>query len=175
MNLEQSIFETLHSLTNQSKVLDWFIIFFGTYLPYVLLLAAIWFTLRSKEWPARFYRFAFVVLTIILSRGVLTEIIRFFYDRPRPFAVMNFMPLINHNAAYSFPSGHAALYFALALALFAFNWKWGSWFFLGAVLIGAARVIAGAHWPLDIAGGLLVSLLSVFVVKWLLPRTLIIK
>lgn len=175
MSPEIRIFESLHAIAGQSKILDWFIIFFGSYLPYFLVLAAIWLILRGQEWRARFYRFAFVALTIILSRGLITGIIRFFYDRPRPFAVMNFTPLINHEATASFPSGHAVFFFALAFALWMFNRNWGAWFFLSALFIGVARVIAGAHWPLDIVAGVLVSLLSVFVVKWLLPPRTLIK
>ena len=165
MNLEIKIFEFLRGLTNQSPVLDWFVVFIGQYFPYLLFLGALWFVLSVPEWKARVFRFAFLSLTAILSRGLITEAIRFFHDRPRPFALMEFTPLIDHAATAAFPSGHAAFYFALAFAMFMFSKKWGAWFFVGALLVGVARVIAGVHWPLDILGGAVVGIFSVWAVN----------
>lgn len=173
MNLEISLFEALHSLAGKFPVLDWFVIFFGKYLPYLLVLLAIYLIWKEDGWRRRIYYFSLIALTAILSRGILTELIRFFHPRPRPFEVINFQPLFNHEAGGSFPSGHATFFFAVAFAIFIFNRKWGAIFTVAALLLSVTRVIAGVHWPLDIAAGVLLGLLSVFVVKWLLPRKLI--
>ena len=105
----------------------------------------------------------------ILSRFVVAEVIRFFYDRPRPFKVFDITPLIAHSAGASFPSGHAAFYFALALPIFLIDRKWGWYAIVAAVLIGMARVFVGVHWPLDILAGLLVASLSVYTIKLFFP------
>ena len=170
MNLELSVFNFIHNLAGQSVVLDWLVIFLGSYLGYFLLAGFVLMLFREKDWRARFYYCAFAVLAVILSRGLLTEIIRFFSDRPRPFAVLSFEPLINHTAAAALPSGHAAFYIALALSVFLISKKWGWVYLFAALITGLARVIAGVHWPLDIAAGALVAALSFFVIKWALER-----
>lgn len=162
-----SIFNFIHGLAGQSRLLDWLGIFLADYLGYVLIFAVLVLILKTRR---RFQFFAFVILSALLSRGLLTEFIRFIYSRPRPPLVAGINPLIDYAASASFPSGHAALYFALAFAVWHFNRRWGYWFLLGAALIGVARVLVGVHWPLDILGGALLGLLSAIVVKWILPE-----
>lgn len=70
----------------------------------------------------------------------------FFYHRPRPFLTHQMQPLLSENS-WSFPSGHAAPFFALAAAVFLANKKWGTVFFAGVILMGIGRVAAGVHYP----------------------------
>jgi lipid-A-disaccharide synthase len=54
----------------------------------------------------------------------------------------------------AFPSGHAAVSFAAAVALiygFRSRWRWLA--LAPAALVGLSRVACGAHFPLDVAGG----------------------
>ncbi len=170
MNLEVSLFQTLHSIANQSPIVDWFVVFLGNYSAYLLGLLAIWWIWKERNWRRRCYYFAFVALAEIGSRAILTPLIRALHPRPRPFEVLHFTPLINHEFGNSIPSGHAAFFFALAFAFYFAGWRRrGAWMFAAALVMGVCRVIAGAHWPLDIVAGMLVGLLSALVVKWLLP------
>lgn len=174
MNLEISLFQTLHSLANRSVYLDWLIVFFGNYSAYLLIALVVWWIWKEKNWRRRIYYFSFVTLSLIVSRAILTPLIRFIHPRPRPFEILNFTPLINHETGASIPSGHAAFFFAMAFALYFTGYrKRGMFIFAAALVMGAARVVAGAHWPLDIAAGMLTGLVSALVVKWLLPRKLI--
>lgn len=172
MALEKEIFDVIFSLAHQSKILDWFLVFFADYLAYALVLGFLITLFRSKDWKDKFYQFAFIALSVILSRFLITEIIRFAYFRLRPFAALEIEPLIDYPSVAAFPSGHAAFFFAMAFAIFFINRKLGIWYISGAVLMGLARVAVGVHWPLDIVGGALVALLSVIVVRWILNRTL---
>lgn len=172
MSLDQVIFNAIHGLAGKSRLIDLLGIFLADYLGYFLLAGALYLIFSEKDWRKRCQSLLFTALTIILSRGLFTEIIRFFYNRQRPFAVLGFPPLINHEMAASFPSGHAAFYFALALAIFYLASRVWGWRFLGAALvIGLARVFVGVHWPLDILAGLLVALISFYLVKLLFKRT----
>jgi undecaprenyl-diphosphatase len=101
--------------------------------------------------------FAFTALSVILSRGLLTEIIRFVYSHPRPFDALNFAPLIPESGN-SFPSGHASFFFALAMSIWFFSKEWGITYFILAALNGLARIYSGVHWPLDIIGGVIVGM-----------------
>lgn len=167
MPIELKIFGYFHAVVGQSALLDWLIIFLGSYSVYFLVLGFILLIFFKKDWRSRLHYSSFTSLAIIVSMG-LTKIIQFFFNRPRPFAVLNFNPLIGHEATAALPSGHAAFFFALAFSVFLISKKWGWVYLSAAILMGAARVAAGVHWPLDIAAGFLVAALSFFVVKWLL-------
>ncbi len=172
--MDQSLFLLIHSWAGKSRVLDLLGIFLADYLGYFLIFIALYLFFSksaASDWRIRLQRFLFTVLVLILSRGLFTEIIRYFYHKPRPFLVLDFVPMVNHDANWAFPSGHAAFYFALAAAVFYLMGRsWGWRFMLGALLIGIARVFAGVHWPLDIIAGLLVALASFFIVKYIFKR-----
>lgn len=116
------------------------------------------------------YLFCEGALAVILARGIITSAIHFFYEHPRPFAVLGFTPLIPESGS-SFPSGHMAFFFALALVVWYANKKWGAWFLILSFLMGIARIYAGVHWPLDILGGIAVGVASAVFIHWLLGDT----
>ncbi len=111
----------------------------------------------------------YVIAGVILSRLVITEIIRYFYPHLRPFIVYQFTPLL-YDYARSFPSGHAAFFFALATIIFLFHKKWGIAYFLGAIIISISRIMAGVHWPMDILGGLVAGIGSAALVHFLIKK-----
>lgn len=195
MIFDTAIFNFINGFSNKWWPLDWLGVFLADYLGYFLVVIAILFLIKGKGRRQQVYFFSLATLSVILSRGLITELIRFFYDRPRPFLVLEIQPLINHAAISSFPSGHAAAFFALALAIFYFfrqdlaegavpegesRLRWGArlwrqnksnpgwWFFIGAVLMGLARVFVGVHWPTDIIAGAIIGLISAFAVNKLL-------
>ena len=170
MTIDQIIFQVINGLAHKWWLLDWLGIFLASYLNYFLILIAIFLLIKERNWRWRIYFFCLASLSVILARGVITEIIRFFYYRPRPFLVLQIQPLVNHDITASFPSGHATAYFALALAIFYINRKWGWWFLGAALLMGLARIFVGVHWPLDILAGALIGLGSAFLIKKLLPK-----
>lgn len=125
MTIDQIIFRLINGLAGKWWPFDWLGIFFAEYLGYFIVLIAIFIFIKERNWHQRIYFFALAGLSVILARGLITEIIRFFYERPRPFLTLQIQPLIEHNLTSSFPSGNAAAFFALALAIFYFNRKMG--------------------------------------------------
>lgn len=170
---DQKLFNFIHNLAGQSRVLDFLGIFLSDYLGYFLAAVALYLIFSRKNVMARYHYFLFTALTLIISRGLLTEIIRYFFPQSRPFVVLSFNPLISPDFSVGFPSGHAAFYFALAFSIFAISRRWGWILFAGALLMGVARVFTGVHWPSDIAGGIVVAfisfLISYFVLKPIIP------
>lgn len=166
---DEAIFNWFFGLSHQNIVADAIIIFLAKYLLYLLIVAALFFVISKKTWQLRLAACAELALAGILARGILANLFKFFYSHPRPFELLHLSPLIAETGN-SFPSGHASLLFALAIALFYLNRRWGIWFLLFALLNGLARVSAGVHWPLDIVGGIALGVLSaIFVHNLLLP------
>ena len=165
--MDQQIFSWLYNLADKNQLLDWFLMFLAEYLIFILAIAAVILILKEKNWRRRAYFAALVTISTILSRGIFTELIQFYYHRPRPFAAMDFEPLIYHAATSSFPSGHMA-FFSVVLAVWLINRRAGAWFFVGSILIGLGRVAVGVHWPSDILGGILVGALSFCIAYYLL-------
>lgn len=142
------------------------IIFSAKYLGYILLAIFLIMFLKNR-------RKDFLIVPLfsaLVSRFVFTEIIRFFYFRPRPFVENMVSPLIEHAPTTSFPSGHAAFFFALSMGVYSFNKKTGIWFFIVSSLIGFARVFASLHYVSDIVGGLVIGLFSFWLVKFLYKK-----
>jgi undecaprenyl-diphosphatase len=166
MSFDTLLFSAIHALAGTSGFLDVFFVFLAKYLPIVLTAAVVLFVLKQKNAKYRIYMSAFFIISALISRGILTETIRFFYNRPRPYLVLDFTPFFNETT-FSFPSGHAAFLFACAGVLLYFNRKWGVWFLIGAFVNGIARIASGMHWPTDILGGVLVSAVAVIIAHFL--------
>ncbi len=165
--LNQSLFQFIYGLSRRNFFLDGFAVFCAQDLPYFLVLIFFVMVFYEKSRRGKWYLFCEAALAIILSRGLITEGIHFFYHYPRPFDVLGFTPLINA-AGPSFPSGHAAWFFALATVVFFRNRKQGLWFFIGALVIVIARIYVGVHWPFDVAAGAVIGICSALFIHWLL-------
>jgi undecaprenyl-diphosphatase len=162
-----SLFQFIHHFSGRWAFLDYLAIFFAEWLPYLLVLAFLVLVLYQTTSRGRLYLFIEGTLAVILSRGIITTAIQFFYYHARPFVVYGISPLINESGS-SFPSAHAAIFFALAMTVWFANHKWGWWFFVLATLMGIARIYAGVHWPLDVIGGAVIGIASGWLVHWLL-------
>ncbi|MEK7657997.1 MAG: phosphatase PAP2 family protein [Patescibacteria group bacterium] len=162
-------FKLINSLAGRLWPIDWFAVFFADYFGYFLILIVLILFLREKNWRKRIYFFSLAFISLILSRGIITEIIRFFYERQRPFLFLGFQPLLDYVQNGSFPSGHAAFFFALALTVFYFNKLWGWRFLAMATVISLARIFVGVHWPSDVLAGAFIGLGSVFLIRQILP------
>jgi undecaprenyl-diphosphatase len=155
---------------------DWFFVFFAKYFPYIIFISFICLILKEKDINKKIYLFILSFLVEVLNRGIITEAIRFFYNRPRPFVALGVDSLFSYQATPAFPSGHTVFLVSLALIVFLISKKWGWIFFSSAVVVGIARVICGVHYPFDIVGGIIVSIIGFFIIYlWVFPKRKFVK
>jgi undecaprenyl-diphosphatase len=86
------------------------------------------------------------------------QVISHLRDRARPYeAHASIVPLLPRSSDPSFPSDHATTALSIAFGVFFVSRRAG-WFFLAfAAVVSASRVLAGMHYPTDVAGSLVVS------------------
>jgi len=159
------LFHLINRLALKWFWLDIFGKFCAQYLGYVLILLLFVFLIVNfkKYWKM----VVSAIASAILARLVFVEIIRWLLPRQRPFIANNNVNLLlNHSASSSFPSGHAAFFFAVSAIVYFYNKKAGILFLIGAFLICLARVFVGVHWPSDVTAGAFVGAFS----AWLIFR-----
>lgn len=164
--MDYLIFQQINSLVGKYLWLDSLGIYLAEHFEHVLIFFLLLFLVKNfkKYWPLVIKGFG----AAILARFGIVELIRFLWERPRPFVENNINLLLDQAATPSFPSGHAAFYFALSTIVYFYNKKAGLFFFLASFLISIARVFSGIHWPSDIVVGALVGIIS----GWLIQKFL---
>jgi len=168
--MDLNFFNLIHGIAGEWQFFDWLGIFLANYFGYFLVLTALILILKQTGWQRKIYFLSLIFLSLILSRGIIAEAIKFFVARPRPFSVLSIQPLIDANGVNaSMPSGHATFYFALATAVFFLNKKMGLYFGGAAILMGIARIFVGVHWPTDILAGAVIGIASAFLIKYAIP------
>src|SRR5581483_5366173 len=103
----------------------------------------------------------------LVSAGValaINRIIAAIWFRKRPFLTHHIAhPWINSHDA-SFPSDHSSASFAIAFAVLMFEPAAGILFLVFAVVIAVGRLFIGAHYPGDVAAGVVVGAASAVLV-----------
>jgi len=158
LNIE--IFKWIHAGAGTRPVVDGLAVFFGEGGPYFLavLFAVLWFFVDKNKKTALLEATEAAIMGLLVN-----QLIGLFYFHPRPFMVVLCTPLFPHGSETSFPSDHATLLFAAAFyLLFARRWAACGVPLLAVTLLTAwGRVYGGIHFPFDMAGSLMVGLLSV--------------
>ena len=128
----------------------------------IILLATGWLLRRRPLIAA-----GFAALGALLITSFTTTMLKVLIHRSRPWNKLpeaaswydGFQQALHNNQFCSFPSGESACTFAIVMALGAFFPKLRLPLIILAVLISAARVLAGDHFPSDVIAGIIIGLL----------------
>ena len=160
--MNTQIFFFLYNLAHQSNLFDHLVIFFAVYFPYLVIMIAGVFLLMHHEvfkadntWDVFLQKKKEILIAFMA--GIVAWILDFFlkvlFHIPRPADIFPQIHTLFPENGFSFPSGHATFFMALAFSIFFFHKKAGYIFICFAILIGVARIIAGVHFPIDILSG----------------------
>ena len=169
INLDLYLFNLINGLAGKWAWLDYTGIFFAKYLEYFIWLALVIllaFNIK-KYWKIVLE----AIMAGVVSRFILTTLIRLLWFRARPFVALNFIPLINKSAdEASFPSGHASFYFAVSTIIYLYNKKLGNLFYIATFLITIFRIFVGIHWPADIFAGAILGIAVALIIHKILKK-----
>ncbi len=168
--MDRALTTSLHGFIGKFPLFDSAAALLGSVFPYIVVVAVVVvFFMRAGDCGSSPFarrkwllgRFFTIVIGLLVTLGIVIPAIQLTYTPARPFAVFGWKPLIAMSAAEpSFPSGHATVFFFLAVLVWQSDRRRGVWFFAVAAVIAFARVYAGVHWPSDVLFG---ALLGVFV------------
>lgn len=136
-----------------------------------IILGAVYFLRAPREFKKEIFVFALFTLPLAFLFGKLAN---YLYINPRPFVVLNFVPLIPHAMNNGFPSDHTLLLSAIATVFSFFSRKRAIQFWIIAFLVGISRVYVGVHHWIDILGSVAIALisgLSVYYVQRVILKT----
>ncbi|MDD5146419.1 MAG: phosphatase PAP2 family protein [Candidatus Pacebacteria bacterium] len=166
--IDDSLFYAINGLAEHYLWLDVLGIFLAKYLPYFLVASLALFLIWN--WKKYWLMVAQAGTAALFGRFVVVELIRMLHDRTRPFLSGQTHILLTHSTTESFPSGHTTVFFAISTIVYLYNKKAGVAFFAFSSLMALGRVFTGLHWPLDILGGIVVGILSGFIINLLARR-----
>lgn len=104
-----------------------------------------------------------LALNALLTNVILKNVVA----RVRPYDwVTNLQILTGRPHDFSFPSGHSAASFSVAMAIYlSGHKKAGTAALIFASLIAVSRLYLGVHYPTDVLGGILVGSLSALAIR----------
>lgn len=169
-----TIFYFFFNAAHESAFLGKLTIFFAVYFPYLVMLGAAIFLLYHHEVldaPSPLKEFAKKwkeILLVFFAGGFawcVAKLLKILIHIDRPLTGLSDIKSLVTETGFSFPSGHATFFAALAVALFFCHKKVGYWFMLFAFLIGIARIAAGVHTPVDILAGFFLGACVAYFIK----------
>jgi len=151
------LFNAINRLAGTSSILDWAGIIITTFgVPFLALLV-----LLTKKQT--------VVLKALVSFALATGIelgIKAILLIPMPGVTA-----LATATGPSFPSGHSANAFALAMTLYFYDKRIGIPALIFAAIIGISRIFVGAHWPSDVIVGAALGIGAGYLVEKQLNKT----
>ncbi len=139
------------------------VVLFGALLVGGFLLA------RSQGDPLRMARALLAGAGVLAAVAVNQPIVHAVGER-RPYDVLpHVLVLVHRSADASFPSDHATMAGAVAAGLLLVDRRLGATACVAALLMAAARVYVGAHFPVDVLAGLAVGAAVALLVQLLAP------
>ncbi len=161
--LNLALFHIINQYAGLNPVIDTLAIFAAEYMPVVVILAlaVLWITKGNRTRDVILFGIYAAIIGLIIN-----YIIGLVYFHPRPFMIGLGTQLFQYPAETSFPSDHTTFMVSIALMLLYFKETrvYGVIVLILGLTGGFARVFSGVHFPLDILGSIVVSIISTLII-----------
>jgi undecaprenyl-diphosphatase len=159
---------------NRIKGLDGFFIFLtdtAGIIAYAIPLLIIFYALYKKDLKLRMK--GLQILCTILASTITVQIIKYIVHRQRPYEVDKLIEKLSFGGGYSFPSGHTADVFSIAISvtMIISSKKWvliPLW--IWAILVAYSRMLLGVHYLTDITASIFICLLFALLMQALFKK-----
>jgi len=156
--LDLNLFLAINHLYH-SFLLDWLALFFSGVGSAGFVWLGLGFLLFLKE-EKKDYRFFLPMVISVGTCWVLVEaILKYLFGRQRPNADMGAIIVGDGASWFSFPSGHAAISWAMAIVLSHYEPKLRYVWYTLAGIISISRIYLGVHYPTDVIAGAFIGIL----------------
>ena len=131
---------------------------------WILLTVAIIFLVKDK-------RVGITCALALASEAVIVLLLKNTVRRSRPIWLdPTVHMLVRIPKDYSFPSGHSAASFSVAVSIFLYNKKWGTAAIILAILIALSRMYLFVHFPTDVIVGTLIGVTMALLMGYLVKK-----
>lgn len=141
------------------------------------LISLVSLTLILLLFPGDRYRYLGIQLgmTLVLS-GIIVQLLKRIFTRNRPYWILDNLNTYGLDLSdYSFPSGHSAASFSVAMILALNIPKYAFVFLILAFLIAVSRIYLAVHYPTDVTAGIIIGIISSLIVYYKLYPFLIMN
>jgi undecaprenyl-diphosphatase len=120
----------------------------------VLTLLVLWFAGRDADERVAFQRTVLRAMLALALASITLKLINEVYFRPRPFTFNDSVRLLfYHPSDSTMPSNAATVSFALAVAVWLRQKRWGAAMLALSAGMTFARIVGGIHYPADVVAG----------------------
>jgi len=157
-DLNTFLFDIINASENPPAYLIVFARFLAKWMIIVVAAALVWAWIRGG-YSTRIKLF-YVGLATVSALLVNYAIVETNGNHPRPFVLGIGNQFLEHAPDSSFPSDHSTVVLAVAISLIIVRADafWSAIALVTALGVAWSRVYLGIHWPLDIAGSVIVAL-----------------
>ncbi|CCW29504.1 putative undecaprenyl-diphosphatase ybjG [Xenorhabdus nematophila F1] len=160
--LNHDLFTFINATPNSSSTMIWIAVFIAKYCVFIypITLAICW--LWGREETITSQRIVVSKSCIAFTLGIIMSYtLGVVVPHARPFVEGFGHNFLYHAPTESFPSNHGTAVFTFALAFLFWHRLWsGLCLIVLACAIAWSRIYVGIHWPIDMIGAFLVSLLA---------------
>ncbi|MBZ9606830.1 phosphatase PAP2 family protein [Clostridium estertheticum] len=157
-------FRLINNLASKNITLDWIMIFFAKYVPYIFMaVIAMVFVIGIIKNNSDYRKVAVNTSIITVINLILAFIIGGIYYVDRPFVHNKVNLLLPHAKNASFPSDHVIGTMSIALGIEKYNKLVSIILIILSIIMGFSRVYVGHHYPMDTIGAYVIVFVTSYI------------